>query len=203
VQETHAAAEILGAARVEFLGYADSGMMGRPTNDAPESFWQADVAEAAAHLAVILREERADVLTVYDENGGYGHPDHIQVHRVGVRAAELAGTPKVYLSTIDRDRMIKLMNEAIALGDGPPEDPEFDMESLGVPGERITMRLDVTRFVERKRQAMIAHGSQISDSSWFLTMAPEAFAAAFGEEDYVLWGAPEGTEENDLFEGLG
>ena len=93
VKETHAAAEILGVSRVEFLGYVDSGMMGTPENEAPGSFWQADVEEAAQRLAAILREEDAAVLTAYDENGVYGHPDHIQVHRVGLRAAELAGTP--------------------------------------------------------------------------------------------------------------
>src|SRR4051794_23845647 len=94
VQETHAAAEILGAQRVEFLGYVDSGMMGTPENDKPGSFWTADVEEAAERLAMILRDENADVVTIYDEHGGYGHPDHIQVHRVGRRAAEIAGTPR-------------------------------------------------------------------------------------------------------------
>ena len=86
-RETQACAAILGVARVEFLGYVDSGMMGRPENDAPDSFWRADVEEAAARLAAILTEEAADVLTIYDENGNYGHPDHIQVYRVGLRAA--------------------------------------------------------------------------------------------------------------------
>ena len=104
-QETVASAAILGAARVEFLGYVDSGMMGTPENDLPESFWQADVEEAAARLAAILTEEGADVVTIYDENGQYGHPDHIQVHRVGLRAAELAGTPRVYMNTLNRDHI--------------------------------------------------------------------------------------------------
>ena len=72
-----------GVARVEFLGYGDSGMAGEPTNDAPASFLRADVDEAAGRLADILRDESAEVLTAYDEHGGYGHPDHIQVHRVG------------------------------------------------------------------------------------------------------------------------
>lgn len=88
VDETRAAADILGAQRLEFLGYRDSGMMGTADNEAGGSFWTAPVEEAAEKLAAILREENADVLTVYDDNGGYGHPDHIQVHRVGMRAAE-------------------------------------------------------------------------------------------------------------------
>ena len=84
VQETHdAAAKVLGVDRVEFLGYVDSGMVDTPENDLPGSFWTADVEEAAERLAAILAEEDADVLTFYDDHGGYGHPDHIQVHRVG------------------------------------------------------------------------------------------------------------------------
>ena len=92
--ETRASAQIIGASRVEFLGYRDSGMVGTSTNDHPDAFCQADLDEAAERLATILREEGADVATIYDENGVYGHPDHVQVHRVGVRATELAGTPR-------------------------------------------------------------------------------------------------------------
>src|SRR5437763_6261649 len=103
VEEAAKAAAVLGAARTGFLGYRDSGMMGTPENDAPESFWQADVDEAAERLARILREEQADVLTIYDDHGNYGHPDHIQVHRVGLRAAELAGIQQVYEATMNRD----------------------------------------------------------------------------------------------------
>ncbi len=93
VAETQASAGILGVQRVEFLGYHDSGMMGAPANDRPGSFWTTPVEEAAKRLADLLRAEQADVLTCYDAHGGYGHPDHIQVHRVGLRAAELAGPP--------------------------------------------------------------------------------------------------------------
>src|SRR6185503_10477061 len=78
-------------------------MMGTPANLAPGSFWTTPVEEAAGKLAALLVEERAEVLTCYDDNGGYGHPDHIQVHRVGMRAAELAGTPRVYQNTMNRD----------------------------------------------------------------------------------------------------
>src|SRR5262245_23064451 len=76
------AAAILGVARVEMLGYRDSGMIGTPENEDPDCFWQTPVDDAAARLARILAEERPDVFTVYDEHGNYGHPDHIQVHRV-------------------------------------------------------------------------------------------------------------------------
>ena len=125
-----ASADILGAHRVAFLGYVDSGMIGTPENDAAESFWQADVEEAAERLAEILREESADVLTVYDDNGSYGHPDHIQVHRVGMRAAELAGVDRVYQSTINRDHILRGMRERAVAAGGDIELPDFDDEQL-------------------------------------------------------------------------
>jgi LmbE family N-acetylglucosaminyl deacetylase len=202
VRETEACAAILGVARVDFLGYADSGMMGMPENDLPGSFWQADVDEAAARLAAILTEEQADVLTVYDENGQYGHPDHIQVHRVGVRAAELAGTRRVYMSTINRDYVQRSMREAAARGEIPGDiDPEAMME-LGVPEERITTTVDVRPWLGRKRAAMAAHASQISETSFFLSMAPEMFEGAFGTEWFVRCDAPPGHHETNLLDGL-
>ena len=200
VIETAAAEKALGVARHEFLGYVDSGMIGTPENEAPESFWQADVDDAAKRLAEILAEEKADVLTVYDENGNYGHPDHIQVHRVGIRAAEMAGTPKVYEATIDRDYVLELMKRGrdMGLGDVPVDEPL----ELGVPGELITTVVDVRPFLEHKRQAMQAHASQIAETSFFLSMPPFAFEAMWGQEWYILRGAPGGTKETDLFEGL-
>ena len=113
-RETHQSAEILGVERVEFLGYVDSGMMGEPTNDDPKSFWQADVDEAAERLAVILREVDASVLTIYDKIGGYGHPDHIQVHRVGRRAADLVGLTHVFEATMNRDRIVAMVKARAA-----------------------------------------------------------------------------------------
>jgi LmbE family N-acetylglucosaminyl deacetylase len=202
VKETHAAAELLGVSRVEFLGYVDSGMMGTPTNDVPECFWKADPDEAARRLAAILEEEHADVLTAYDENGVYGHPDHIQVHRVGMRAGQLAGTPKVYMSTVNKDALQRSMKDWAELdlpmpGDLPPEDFE-----LGVPEERITTTVEVKDALEVKRAAMAAHASQIAETSFFLAMPPEMFSVAFGQESFILEGAPAGTAETDLFEGL-
>jgi len=200
--ETHAAAEILGVARVEFLGYADSGMLGTPENDLPESFWQADVEEAARRLAAIAEEEGADVLTAYDENGVYGHPDHVQVHRVGLRAGRLAGTPKVYMSTINRDHARRGLARARETGVPIPGDIDPDDFQLGVAEERITTRVDVREHIEVKRRSMAAHGSQIPETSFFLALAPDFFVDAFGWEWYILVGAPPGTNESDVFEGL-
>jgi LmbE family N-acetylglucosaminyl deacetylase len=202
-QETRASAAILGAARVEFLGYVDSGMMGTPENDLPGSFWQADVEEAAAKLAAILTEERADVVTIYDEHGQYGHPDHIQVYRVGLRAAELAGTPRVYMSTINRDHLRRAIDQMGAEGDVIPDDagPGF-LDTLGVPEERITTTVDVRPWLARKRASMAAHASQISETSFFLAMAPERFEIGFGQEWFIRFGAAPGLVEDDLFDGL-
>jgi LmbE family N-acetylglucosaminyl deacetylase len=190
-RETHASAEILGVSAVHFLGYVDSGMDGTPENDLPGSFWSADVEEAAARLAEILRQEQADVLTVYDANGNYGHPDHIQVHRVGVRAAELAGTPEVYEATVNRDAMIKGMRELIERGVMPPgEAPDPEEMNLGVAEALLTTAVDVTAWTDRKRASMRAHASQIAEQSFFLAMPEEAFATAFGTEWYIRRGQP-------------
>jgi len=191
VVETHASAEVLGVAAVHFLGYVDSGMMGTPENDLPGSFWGADVDEAAEKLAAILRSEGADVLTVYDENGNYGHPDHIKVHRVGVRAAELAGVTEVYESTVNKDEMERTFAELAEKGQlGDLDDAPDEEIDLGMPEAVLTTRVDVTTWVETKRASMRAHASQISEQSFFLAMPEEAFVAAFGTEWYIHRGVP-------------
>jgi len=205
VGEVARAAEVLGIARFEFLGYHDSGMAGLPENDAPGSFWSADVEEAAERLATILRDEDAQVLVVYDENGGYGHPDHIQVHRVGVRAAELAGTPRVYEATMNADAIARMMRERAddlaASGIELPDevtDPE-DIK-IGVPEAMITTTVDVREFAGVKRAALAEHASQVSDAHFFLAMPPEVFREAFGMEWFIRRDAPPGLRESSLFD---
>lgn len=204
VAETHAAAGILGAHRVEFLGYTDSGMMGTPANDAAGSFWAAPVDEAAKKLAAILEAERADVLTCYDDNGTYGHPDHIQVHRVGMRAAELTGTPRVYQNTANRDHVRRGMTEFMSrAGETGVQMPDIgDMEQFGKPESVITAAVDVNPYLDRKRRAMRAHASQISEQSFFLSLPDEAFASAFGTEWFIRPGQGPGITETDLLAGL-
>lgn len=204
VAETHASAEILGAQRVEFLGYTDSGMMGTPANTAPGSFWTAPVDEAAKKLAAILEDEGADVLTCYDDIGGYGHPDHIQVHRVGMAAAGLAGTPRVYQNTMNRDHLARGMaafaEQAAAAG---LELPDIDeAEDWGKPESVITAAVDVSPYLEHKRRAMRAHASQISEASFFLAMPEEGFRYAFGTEWFIRDGEGPGITETDLLAGL-
>ncbi|MGI9624663.1 MAG: PIG-L family deacetylase [Acidimicrobiales bacterium] len=187
VQESYESARILGASRVEFLGYEDSGMMGEPSNNNPRCFWQAGLDEAAARLAAILREEQADVLTVYDPNGGYGHPDHIQVHRVGLAAGTLAGTSRVYWSTMNRDRIQALMDESPEIVESLEEEraETASAEEFGTPEEQITHAVDVRGVLAEKRLAMAAHASQISADDFFLSLSDSAFEAAFGTEWYV------------------
>ncbi len=192
-QEVAASAAALGAHRVVFLGYRDSGMDGEPTNDEPSCFWRAEVANAAEQLAAILREESAEVCTVYDDHGGYGHPDHVQVHRVGVRAAELAGTPHVLEATFNRDHIRRLMEEAAASPDGAPEGvepPDIDASSFGSTDDQITTRIDVTPWMGHKRASMAAHGSQIAEEHFFLSFDDDQFAVAFGTEWFIRRGAP-------------
>jgi LmbE family N-acetylglucosaminyl deacetylase len=199
-EELEASAGVLGVSRVEFLGYADSGMMGLPTNEIEGCFWQADREEAAARLAAILAEESAAALFVYDDHGGYGHPDHIQVHRVGVRAGELAGTRHVYEATIDRDRMMRLIRERPVEEGAPPDDvPEITEDSdFGVPAAEVTTRIDVGGHVVDKRAAMRCHRSQIPDDSFWMTMPDDQFAVAFSEEQYIHRGVPAGVAETQL-----
>jgi LmbE family N-acetylglucosaminyl deacetylase len=209
------AARVLGAARHEFLGYRDSGMMGTPQNDDAESFWQADVQEAAQRLAKILVEEKADVLTIYDENGIYGHPDHIKVWQVGVRAADIAKTPKVYEVTVNRTawqrrvaagdapaRTVERVDGVDTLVDLPEGEPRTVEFPIGVDEALLTTSVDVREFIETKKAAMRAHASQITEESFFLKLSDEVFAEGFGTEWFILRGAPPGIHEHDLFAGL-
>jgi LmbE family N-acetylglucosaminyl deacetylase len=203
VAESRAAAELLGVDRVEFLGYHDSGMAGEPTNAAVEAFAQAELDEAAQRLADLLGEERADVLTIYDDHGGYGHPDHIQVHRVGVRAAELAGTPRVYEQTMDRDYIRALMIESAdqMASDASDAPDAASMDDFGSPSAVITTVVDVSEYVGQKRAAMVAHASQIPADSFFLQLSPDAFAVAFGVEWFIRRDRPD-IRETWLFDDL-
>ncbi|MDP1821408.1 MAG: PIG-L family deacetylase [Acidimicrobiales bacterium] len=204
-QECLRSAEVLGAERVEFLGHVDSGMIGTPENDLDGSFWSIPVDVAAERLASILQEEEADVLTVYDSDGAYGHPDHIQVHRVGVRAAELAGTPRVFEATMNRDHFRRVVQQGIESGAIPGDEvPDVsDTSTFGRPEAVITTCVDVRLHLPTKRASMAAHASQISETSFFLQMPEEAFEASFGWEWFIRHGVePTGEMDDDLFTGL-
>src|SRR5207237_34679 len=125
-----------------------------------------------------------------EERGNYGHPDHIQVHRVGVRAAGLAGVERVFEATINRDEFRRMFHRAAELGLADLPDIEGVGDEMGLPEAMLTTAVDVSAQLEVKRRAMAAHASQIAPESFFLTMPEAAFAAAFGTAWYRLRGAP-------------
>lgn len=190
-RELAEACRLLGVARHEFLGYHDSGMAGTAANNAPGSFWQADPEEAAGRLAELLAQERPEAFTCYDEHGGYGHPDHVQVHRVGLRAAQLADVPRVLMATQNRDQIQALLARAVELGTpiGDAGEDEIDVANIGVPEDVLTTAVDVGQYLDRKRAAMRAHASQMPPDSFFLAIPDDAFTAAFGTEWYIRLGA--------------
>ncbi len=195
VAEQLESARILGVDRVEFLGYRDSGMAGEPTNDAADAFARADVDEAAGRLAQVLRDEGADVLTIYDDHGGYGHPDHVQVHRVGIRAAELARISRVYEATMNRDYIKELFaRRAADLPDDLAAEDPTENDDFGSPAEIITTAVDVRDYAKQKRAAMAAHASQIPPDSFFLSLPDDAFVEAFGTEWFIRRDEPSARE---------
>lgn len=187
------ACRVLGVSRRVSLGYRDSGMAGTPTTSDPACFARANVEVAARRVATILAEEDASVVTAYDENGGYGHPDHVQVHRVGLRAAVLAGTPRVFMATQNRDHLLGLLASEMADGVELPGDRRAQIAQLGVDEARVTAAVDVTAWLDAKRAAMRAHASQIGETSFFLSLPDEAFRAVWGTEWYVRVGGGPGS----------
>lgn len=206
VVELAEACSILGADEPRFLGYEDSGMIDEPTNNNPNCFWKADHGEAVGRLVDILEEVKADVLTVYDDHGGYGHPDHIKVHEVGLGAANQAGIEHVYESTIDRDAVRQFFTEA---ADNPDsgmdiDESEVDPETFGTPHADLSFQIDVTDQIDRKKKAITAHQSQVGPDSFFLAMPHEVFTMAFGIESFNIPGVSDtgGPTNVHLLPGL-
>ena len=205
-QECLRSAEVLGVQRVAFLDFVDSGMAGTPENELVGSFWTADVEVAAERLADLLVEEQADVVTIYDPNGVYGHPDHVQVHRVGVKAAERAGTPIVLEGTMNRDHLRRVIELGKEMGIVPAEGvPDVgELSTFGAGDHEVTHRVDVREFLVEKRASMAAHASQIGETSFFLQMPDEAFEGAFGWEWFIdRTREPGGDLVEDILVGLG
>jgi LmbE family N-acetylglucosaminyl deacetylase len=201
--EVSASAATLGVDAIYWLGYLDSGMTGWDQNADVDAFWSADVETAGARMAHILRAEDADVLVVYDWHGNYGHPDHVQVHRVGHAAAKLAATPKVFEVTVNRDSVREFFKTVAEMGGEMPFDPDApadDGNPFGEPEAMLTHKVDVTAYVVQKKASMACHASQISDTSFFLTMPDEAFQAAFGTEWFIEVGKPAGVHATWLLD---
>ncbi|GGO34393.1 N-acetyl-1-D-myo-inositol-2-amino-2-deoxy-alpha-D-glucopyranoside deacetylase [Streptomyces lasiicapitis] len=225
IGELAAAMKELGVADHRFLGgtgrYRDSGMMGTEQNHRPGAFWSADVDEAAAHLVEVIRELRPQVLVTYDPDGGYGHPDHIQAHRVAMRAAELAAEPafradlgdphtvaKVYWNRVPRSVVEERFRWlAGALGDSPFTAAAAVADVPGViDDERVTAEIDGRDFGAAKAAAMRAHVTQIEVGEPLFALSNGLAQPIFDVEYYELVrgeaGAVRGVRETDLFAGL-
>ncbi len=218
IAELARACEALGVADHRFLGgagrYRDSGMMGLPTNDHPRCFWQADLDEAAAYLVDIMREVRPQVVITYDGNGFYGHPDHIQAHRVAMRAAELAeaegfGPDKIYWTAMPRSVLEAGMQAFTDSADNPFAGMEqVDDLPFGTPDEDIAARIDGTDRHDQKVTAMRAHATQIPENSWLFSIAGNFGGEFMGVEYFTLASGERGQGdgpfgwESDLFSGL-
>ena len=207
VAELEASAAALGVARLVRLGYGDSGLHADPAEDA--AFANADIESAAVRVAALLREEQADVLVVYDANGGYGHPDHVQVHRVGTRAAELAGTPVVLEATVPADLYRGVLRALRAVGSALGRSAPLGTDRVFSPRSAITHRVRFPHQVAAKRAAMAAHATQRRAEGQtrvldlFLRLPEPVFALVFGRE----WFAQQGTTRSgrlsgDVFAGL-
>jgi N-acetyl-1-D-myo-inositol-2-amino-2-deoxy-alpha-D-glucopyranoside deacetylase len=225
INELATAMEALGVSDHRFLGgaghFRDSGMMGLETNERPECFWQADVDVAADLLVEVIREVRPQVVVTYDENGGYGHPDHIQAHRVTMRAVERAADPavgsgepwevaKIYWNAIPDSWIREGLRRLREAGDtttfeGMDPDGELPMATAD---ELVTTAVDATDHVDAKLAAMRAHSTQIALDGPFFALSNNLGNAVWGIEHYQLVkGTAEGDRdvngrETDLFAGL-
>jgi N-acetyl-1-D-myo-inositol-2-amino-2-deoxy-alpha-D-glucopyranoside deacetylase len=224
IGELAAACAALGVTEHHFLGgpgrWRDSGMMGLPSNEDPGCFWQADVDEAAHELVAVIRAARPSVMISYDDNGFYGHPDHIQAHRVACRAFQLAAgscpVAKLYATALPRSvlaRAIRLTGPAAGPGAGAEPPPGFtevaalDELPFGVPDDQVTTEINGTSYLAAKTAAMRAHATQIAVHEPFFALSNGVGQRILGREYYTLLAGPPGPpgpagREADLLAGL-
>ncbi len=225
IGELAAACAELGVTDHRFLGYPgkwhDSGMMGTPSNDWDGAFWRADVDEAARDLLTVINDVQPQVIVTYDDNGFYGHPDHIQAHRVAWRAFELADgqVSKFYATAMPKsvlaEAMALLHEDAADVGEvGEVGGADFSrVESVddlpfGTDDDKVTTEIDAQDYLDAKLAAMRAHASQIAVDSPFFALSDMVGRRALGTEYYTLLAGPDDSprrstgREHDLFAGL-
>ena len=218
--ELECACKHLEVEQLHILGYRDSGMVGWDTNYHPECLAQADLHEATGRLVRLIRELRPHVITCYDEDGGYGHPDHIQVHRITVAAFHAAGAAtqypeqdlapwqpyKLYYTAYPRSLIVARYEIMQAMGvEAPSDRPDFDPQKVaGTPDELITTRVDVRDFLPYKMHALRCHRTQIAPDWWLTRVPHEVLHDRFGLECFirVVSHVPGDGPEDDLFAGL-
>ena len=219
VEELRRASETLRVGENHLLGYRDSGMAHTPANEHPECFAQADLYEATGQLVRLIRDIRPHVLTCYNENGGYGHPDHIQVNRVTVAAFHAAGDAtqypdigpapwqpqKLYYNAYPRSYILRRYEVLRSMGESTPMDrPDFDPNRVGTPDEAITTRVNIRPFLARKTDALRCHRSQVAPDWWFFRIPQDLLEQKFHEECFIRVAShvPVDGVEHDLFAGL-
>ena len=211
----------LGVKDFRFLGapevsYRDSGMLGTEPNNRSDVFWQAGLDDAASHLVKIIREVKPQVLVTYDEFGGYGHPDHIQAHRVAMRAAELASDPtygiggaweisKIYWNTMPRSVIQEGIDKMKEIGSSFFGAESADDLPFAKPDELVTTLIDGTAFIDAKMAAMASHPTQIELDGPFFALSNNLGNQVWGHEYYTLVKGEKGLtldshgREADLF----
>jgi mycothiol S-conjugate amidase len=218
-EELAKALEILQVSAHYWLGYRDSGMPDTDTNGHPDAFANVPLAEAAGRLVRIIRAERPQVVLCYDPTGGYPHPDHIRDHEVTVAAFEAAGDPdrypdagepfqplKLYYYASFSRRRMEVMHQALV--DRGVESPFKEWlerrEEDGRPEPEITTQVDVSAWIGKGREALLAHATQIDPNSFWFAVPDEVVAEIYPWDDYTLARSLVDTElpERDLFDGV-
>ena len=211
VTELANAMKELGVTDHRFLGnYRDSGMMGTPQNDHPDCFWKADVEKAAKKLAAIIDEVKPQVLITYDEFGGYGHPDHIQAHRVAMRASEIStwDIQKIYWNIMPKSVVAKGIEAMKAQGSDFFGAENVDDLPFVKDDSFVSALVHAPEQVDKKMAAMKAHATQITVDGPFFALSNNLGVQVFGDEYYTLVkgtkSAPfnEDNFETDLFSGV-
>jgi LmbE family N-acetylglucosaminyl deacetylase len=196
------AARHAGFTRAITLGYEDSGMVGWPQNESPSAFTNVDVDVVATTLAALFDEVDAKVVVTYDENGFYGHPDHIMANRVTQRAVTMsADVERLYYPVVPAGVVEKFKHDAKEQGLSMPA---FVLEAIPLtPDDRVAAVMDVRAYATRKQECIAMHSSQV-DNDDIVTMAPDLFAMLFGTEYYQrAWSRnPVVGDETDLFGGF-
>ncbi len=215
ITELALAMKELGITDHRFLGegaklYRDSGMMGTEPNNRPDVFWQADLEEAADLLVHVIEEVKPHVLITYDEFGGYGHPDHIQAHRVAMRAAEKSkwDIPKIYWNVMP----VSVIQEGIDAMKGIDSDFWGAEKAEDLPFAKddsfVHALIDGNAYVDKKMNAMKAHATQIAVDGPFFALSNNVGLQVWGNEYYTLVkGEKSGPlnekgNETDLFAGI-
>jgi LmbE family N-acetylglucosaminyl deacetylase len=195
------ASDLVGATRCASLGYLDSGGPGWASNADPRAFANADVERVAPTLAALLDEVGAAVVVTYDENGFYGHPDHVMANRVTRRAVELAtSVERLYYPVAPQRVLDEFVPEARSRGVALPM---WVVDAVGVPDDAVDTVIDARAYAARKQAAVAAHGSQI-DNGDLVTMDADLFTLLFGTEYYRrAWSRTAASGDGtDLFGGL-